>query len=115
MEYRWASEAVQLGGVGSALGSLGMWTGAYHEDGDPIGTPVRTFTESFAHNHARRSDLAVEGGLVRTRRDAAAEPVYAGVRCPAGPGIARMSDGDFLSIFRSSVDTNTRVLHSKII
>ncbi|KAI0739991.1 hypothetical protein C8Q80DRAFT_1357624 [Daedaleopsis nitida] len=33
----WASEAVQLGGVGSAMGSLGMWTGAFHEEEDPIG------------------------------------------------------------------------------
>ena len=93
-----------------------MWTGAYHEDGDPIGTRVRIFTESFAHSwHACRSDLAVEGGLARIRRASAVEPVYAGVRCPAGPDIARMSDGDFLSIFRSSADTKARVLHSKII
>ncbi|RDX40069.1 hypothetical protein OH76DRAFT_1413201 [Lentinus brumalis] len=37
MQDEWASEAVQLGGVGSAMGSLGMWTGAFHEDGDPLG------------------------------------------------------------------------------
>ncbi|TBU27619.1 hypothetical protein BD311DRAFT_665050 [Dichomitus squalens] len=36
-EDEWASEAVQLGGVGSAMGALGMWTGAFHEDGDPLG------------------------------------------------------------------------------
>ncbi|EIW53100.1 uncharacterized protein TRAVEDRAFT_53514 [Trametes versicolor FP-101664 SS1] len=33
----WASEAIQLGGVGSAMGMLGMWTGARHEEEDPIG------------------------------------------------------------------------------
>ncbi|KAL1938004.1 hypothetical protein VTO73DRAFT_12015 [Trametes versicolor] len=34
---QWASELVQLGGVGSAMGALGMWTGADHEDDDPLG------------------------------------------------------------------------------
>ncbi|KAI0357274.1 hypothetical protein OH77DRAFT_1399499 [Trametes cingulata] len=33
----WASEAVQLGGVGSAAGALGMWTGAGHDEDDPLG------------------------------------------------------------------------------
>ncbi|KAI0820849.1 hypothetical protein BC628DRAFT_1394472 [Trametes gibbosa] len=33
----WASEAVQLGGVGSAMGSLGLWTGGQHEEEDPLG------------------------------------------------------------------------------
>jgi hypothetical protein len=33
----WASEGVQLGGVGSALGILGLWTGADHERTDPLG------------------------------------------------------------------------------
>ncbi|KAI1787250.1 hypothetical protein LXA43DRAFT_926453 [Ganoderma leucocontextum] len=36
-EDEWASESVQLGGVGSAIGALGMWTGAFHEDADPLG------------------------------------------------------------------------------
>ncbi|KAI0318768.1 hypothetical protein OF83DRAFT_1038946, partial [Amylostereum chailletii] len=34
----WVSEGVQLGGLGSATGVLGMWTGAEHEHMDPIGT-----------------------------------------------------------------------------
>ncbi|EIW53092.1 uncharacterized protein TRAVEDRAFT_135500 [Trametes versicolor FP-101664 SS1] len=34
---QWASESVQLGGVGSAMGMLGMWTGARHEEDDPVG------------------------------------------------------------------------------
>jgi hypothetical protein len=33
----WSSEAVQIGGVGSALGLLGMWTGARHQRADPLG------------------------------------------------------------------------------
>ncbi|TCD61863.1 hypothetical protein EIP91_007812 [Steccherinum ochraceum] len=36
-ERQWASEGVQLGGIGSTAGIIGMWTGANHEDGDPIG------------------------------------------------------------------------------
>ncbi|KAH9896104.1 hypothetical protein C8Q73DRAFT_466138 [Cubamyces lactineus] len=36
-EDEWASEAIQLGGVGSRMGSLGMWTGVNHEDDDPLG------------------------------------------------------------------------------
>ncbi|KAI0325607.1 hypothetical protein GY45DRAFT_1330084 [Cubamyces sp. BRFM 1775] len=36
-EDEWASEAIQLGGVGSRMGSLGMWTGVGHEDDDPLG------------------------------------------------------------------------------
>ncbi|KAI9457329.1 hypothetical protein BJY52DRAFT_1170827 [Lactarius psammicola] len=33
----WASEGVQLGGRGSAMGVIGMWTGAEHEPSDPLG------------------------------------------------------------------------------
>ncbi|KZT20516.1 hypothetical protein NEOLEDRAFT_1182475 [Neolentinus lepideus HHB14362 ss-1] len=33
----WAMEGVQVGGIGSALGVLGMWTGAEHERTDPLG------------------------------------------------------------------------------
>ncbi|KAI0925420.1 hypothetical protein AcV7_005672 [Taiwanofungus camphoratus] len=33
----WVSEGVQVGGVTSAMGVLGIWTGAYHERMDPIG------------------------------------------------------------------------------
>ncbi|KAH9938897.1 uncharacterized protein BXZ73DRAFT_76390 [Epithele typhae] len=35
--HEWASEAVQLGPVGSAMGALGLWTGAQHDDEDPLG------------------------------------------------------------------------------
>ncbi|KAI9462090.1 hypothetical protein HD554DRAFT_2128154 [Boletus coccyginus] len=33
----WSSEAVQVGGIGSAVGLLGVWTGAEHESADPLG------------------------------------------------------------------------------
>lgn len=36
-EGEWQSEGVQLGGVGSATGVLGMWTSAEHEHMDPLG------------------------------------------------------------------------------
>ncbi|KAI8976350.1 hypothetical protein BD414DRAFT_524606 [Trametes punicea] len=36
-EDEWVSEGVQLGGVASAMGVLGMWTGARHERMDPLG------------------------------------------------------------------------------
>ena len=36
-QCEWASESVQLGGVGLAVGALGMWASAFHEDGDPLG------------------------------------------------------------------------------
>ncbi|KAH7917433.1 hypothetical protein BV22DRAFT_937050 [Leucogyrophana mollusca] len=36
-EPEWSSEAIQIGGPGSACGMLGMWTGAQHERSDPLG------------------------------------------------------------------------------
>jgi hypothetical protein len=36
-EDQWTSEAVQLGGVRSRAGALGMWTGVDHEPADPLG------------------------------------------------------------------------------
>ncbi|KDQ58233.1 hypothetical protein JAAARDRAFT_57963 [Jaapia argillacea MUCL 33604] len=36
-EDEWVMEGVQIGGVGSAMGILGMWTGANHERTDPLG------------------------------------------------------------------------------
>ncbi|CAL1717319.1 unnamed protein product [Somion occarium] len=36
-EKQWATEGVQIGGIGSMAGILGTWTGAYHEPDDPIG------------------------------------------------------------------------------
>ncbi|THV07828.1 hypothetical protein K435DRAFT_741185 [Dendrothele bispora CBS 962.96] len=33
----WTMEGVQIGGVGSQFGVIGLWTGARHEEGDPIG------------------------------------------------------------------------------
>ncbi|KIO23080.1 hypothetical protein M407DRAFT_113448 [Tulasnella calospora MUT 4182] len=36
-EERWSSEGVQIGGVGSARGVVGCWTGVDHDIGDPVG------------------------------------------------------------------------------
>ncbi|KAF9466666.1 hypothetical protein BDZ94DRAFT_1305907 [Collybia nuda] len=33
----WLTEAVQIGSIGSAVGMLGMWTGAEHASTDPLG------------------------------------------------------------------------------
>ncbi|GLB43061.1 hypothetical protein LshimejAT787_1205100 [Lyophyllum shimeji] len=33
----WATEGIQIGSVGSAVGILGMWTGAEHASTDPLG------------------------------------------------------------------------------
>ncbi|KAG6836663.1 hypothetical protein H0H93_005210 [Arthromyces matolae] len=33
----WSTEGIQIGGIGSALGMLGMWTGADHASTDPLG------------------------------------------------------------------------------
>lgn len=36
-DAEWSTEGVQVGGVGSAVGVLGLWTGAEHERTDPLG------------------------------------------------------------------------------
>jgi len=36
-EERWASEGVQIGGVGSARGIIGAWSGVDHDPADPAG------------------------------------------------------------------------------
>ena len=41
----WVSEGIQVGGVASAMGILGMWTGAQHERMDPL-EASRTISES---------------------------------------------------------------------
>nr|GAT43682.1 predicted protein [Mycena chlorophos] len=33
----WVTESVQIGGIGSAIGIIGLWTGAEHSPTDPIG------------------------------------------------------------------------------
>ncbi len=37
-EDEWVSEGVQLGGRGSSMGVIGMWTGAEHNPDDPLGS-----------------------------------------------------------------------------
>ncbi len=68
MQDEWASEAVQLGGVGSAMGSLGMWTGAFHEDGDPLGTcsPFLLYVFCCAYSEVARCYVAVACGMTAT-------------------------------------------------
>ncbi|KAI9507220.1 hypothetical protein F5148DRAFT_1206976 [Russula earlei] len=39
-QVQWSSEGVQLGGLGSAMGVIGMWTGAEHELSDPLGGSI---------------------------------------------------------------------------
>jgi len=34
---QWSAEGVQIGNVCSAAGVAGIWTGAFHEEGDPAG------------------------------------------------------------------------------
>ncbi|TRM65973.1 hypothetical protein BD626DRAFT_486382 [Schizophyllum amplum] len=36
-EYQWSSRGVQIGGIGSATGVVGVWTTTTHEAGDPAG------------------------------------------------------------------------------
>jgi len=34
---QWSSEGIQIGGIASAMGIVGIWTAAHHERGDPAG------------------------------------------------------------------------------
>ncbi|KAF8588431.1 hypothetical protein K439DRAFT_1537923 [Ramaria rubella] len=36
-ETQWSSEGIQIGGVASAMGVVGTWTGAFHSERDPVG------------------------------------------------------------------------------
>lgn len=47
----WVSEGVQVGGPGSAMGVLGLWTGSLHERVDPLG-------ECFRYSVCNRLKLA---------------------------------------------------------
>ncbi|KAG8884759.1 hypothetical protein FRB97_003279 [Tulasnella sp. 331] len=39
-EERWTSQGIQIGGVGSARGVIGSWSGFEHNAGDPVGNTV---------------------------------------------------------------------------
>lgn len=61
----WVSEGIQVGGVASAMGVLGMWTGATHERMDPLGTNdlcLSSDTLLIKWSYAR-AGLGLEGGL----------------------------------------------------
>ncbi|KAG2370238.1 hypothetical protein BDR07DRAFT_1476235 [Suillus spraguei] len=36
-QIQWSSEGVQVGGIASAFGVIGTWTGIHHDHGDPVG------------------------------------------------------------------------------
>ena len=58
----WVSEGVQVGGVASAMGVLGLWTGAQHEHMDPLGVYTYTPLEVLLTS-ALRTLLDLEGWL----------------------------------------------------
>jgi len=67
---QWASEGVQLGGRGSAMGVIGLWTGAEHELSDPLGPfwawkvgPLNVDGGGGGHARGR----SAEGGSSSTR------------------------------------------------
>ncbi|KAJ7581398.1 hypothetical protein C8J56DRAFT_794030 [Mycena floridula] len=37
---QWVTECIQVGTIGSAIGFVGLWTGATHQRSDPIGSPT---------------------------------------------------------------------------
>jgi hypothetical protein len=42
-DAEWVTEGVQIGSIGSAIGVLGMWTGAEHVRTDPLGEAGRCY------------------------------------------------------------------------
>jgi hypothetical protein len=59
----WASESVQIGSVGSAIGFIGIWTGADHERRDPIGKPPFSVVRTYANMMSHRAMLDMESQL----------------------------------------------------
>ena len=63
----WLSEGVQVGGVASAIGVLGLWTGAQHERMDPLGaypsryTRLKLYTDAYS-----RPNMVLESRLNRS-------------------------------------------------
>ena len=63
-EDEWCSEGVQVGGAGSTAGILGLWTGAEHEPGDPLGASVCPSSQCRpAHVAVVRCLVAMAGGV----------------------------------------------------
>ena len=48
----WVSEGVQVGGVASAMGVMGLWTGATHERIDPLGRYTSTLNLDIISDEA---------------------------------------------------------------
>ncbi len=66
----WVSEGVQVGGVASAMGVLGLWTGASHQRMDPLGMLLKRYhllLVCVLTTVPIRSLLGVEGGVDRSR------------------------------------------------
>lgn len=53
---QWGSEGVQIGGVGSASGVVGIWSGVHHQDDDPAG-PFWLWKESGPETTIERKNL----------------------------------------------------------
>ena len=69
----WQSEGVQLGGLGSATGVIGMWTGADHERMDPLGEqlisiPARFWTPDAVAPFCSPPRLALLPRPIRSRQ-----------------------------------------------
>lgn len=60
----WVTEGIQIGDLGSAIGILGMWTGARHERNDPLGEFL-LFRRILFYSFISRSFLGVENGLIK--------------------------------------------------
>ena len=52
---RWASEAVQIGGRGSGLGFIGLWTNAEYQLSEPVGAHPTT----LHYTHSLISSLSI--------------------------------------------------------
>ena len=51
---QWSTSGVQIGGRGSAMGVIGMWTSAEHELSDPLGACVVTISTHSSDGHTPR-------------------------------------------------------------
>ncbi|KAI0067418.1 hypothetical protein BV25DRAFT_1912053 [Artomyces pyxidatus] len=67
-EGEWQSDGVQLGGLGSATGVIGMWTGAGHEHMDPLG-PFWAWKVGSTDVHGQSSQT-VQGKALQLRTPA---------------------------------------------
>jgi hypothetical protein len=64
-DCEWVSEGIQIGNLGSAIGVMGMWTGAKHQRSDPLGQSI-TFVldKNYRFTPDFRTFLGLEGGVM---------------------------------------------------